>query len=254
MAFNSWVDLEADCPIDIKRIIKYGKEFNSQIGIKICTGNLNDVKETLIEARSSLDSMIVTFLQLLYDREILEKNEDRVLFEWLKDDFGRFMRKLDEQEEFLLIKFDEPEQLKSRVGVARLSAYAKILRTASNSLIYESLLKATDEYKNFKETNKLKRTKRTFLYILFKVVQITLSIMGGMTREKGGVTKKGIVSSYPISWQSLMGEKGQKIIKEGYKEGTGGLEGLEGLGEEEDEDGDYEGDNDIEDEDEEDKE
>lgn len=234
MPFNSWVDLESDCPIDIKRIVKYAKDFNSQIGIKICTKNLNDVKETLIEARSNLDSMIITFLQLLYDREILKEKEDRILFEWLKDDFGRFMKRLDEQEEFLLIKYDEPEKLRSRVGVARLSAYAKLLRTASDSLIYESLLKSTDEYKNFEETKKLKRNKRTFLYILFKVVQMTLSIIGGITREKGGVTKKGIVSNYPVSWQSLMGEKGQNLIGEGHKEDIGSLKGLEGLGDEDD--------------------
>ena len=108
MAFNSWVDLENDCPIDIKRIVKYAKEFNSQIGIKISTDNLNSVKETLIEARSSLDSMIISLIQILYDRTVLRNKEDRILFEWLKDDFGRFMGRLDEREEFLLIKFDEP--------------------------------------------------------------------------------------------------------------------------------------------------
>jgi len=151
MVVNSWVDLEVGCPIDITRIVKYAKEFNSQIGIKICKTNLDDVKETLLEARSSLDSMLITLLQLLYDREILIGNEDRVLFEWLKDDFGRFMRKLDESEEFLLIKFDEPDKLRSRVGVARLSSYAKLLRTASDSLIYESLLKSTSEYKNLRK-------------------------------------------------------------------------------------------------------
>jgi len=243
MVVNSWVDLEAGCPIDITRIVKYAKEFNSQIGIKICKTNLDDVKETLLEARSSLDSMLITLLQLLYDREILIGNEDRVLFEWLKDDFGRFMRKLDETEEFLLIKFDEPDKLRSRVGVARLSSYAKLLRTASDSLIYESLLKSTSEYKNFKETETLKRDKRTFLYILFKVIQITLSIMGGVTREKGALTKKGIVSSYPVSWQSLIGDKGQKIIKKGYEEDIGDLKGLEGLGDEDD-DGNDGGDDD----------
>ena len=42
-----------------------------------------------------------------------------------------------------------------------------------------------------------------------------------ITREKTGISKKGIVQTIPTSWQSLMGGPGQKIIKEGYKEDTG---------------------------------
>jgi len=217
--YNSWVDLERDCPIVIDRIIEHSKSFNNYLYINF--DDLNSSKERLLSARGEFDLMITTLIQLLYDDEVLKKDTDRVLFAWLKDDLGRFIKRLDDKENHLIIDFDEPEREKSRVGVSRLSAYAKVLKTASDSIIYESLLKATKEYYNFKPTEELKREPRTFLYILFHVLQITLSILGGLTRETGGVLKKrGIVNTYPSTWQRLMTNQGQEIIKQGYEEET----------------------------------
>lgn len=217
---NYWSDLQGKCPLNLDRIIRYSKSFESYLPTKITLNNLNQSKEDLFNARSCLDSMINSLIQMLYDKEIFKEETDRILFAWLVDNLGRFMKRLDEQEEHLIVKFDEPTK-ESRVGISRLSSYMKLLKTASDSLIFESLLKSTKEYENIKETDKIKKEPRTFLYILFLVLQVSLSVFGGLTREKTGLSKKGMIHSIPLSYPSLMSEKGQEIIKGGYKEDTG---------------------------------
>ena len=217
---NFWSDLEGRCPLKISRLIKYSKDFESAIPSKIDT-NFNKMKESLFSARSYLDSMITSVIQMLYDRDILKKEEDKVLYAWLIDNLARFMKRLDENEEHLLIKFDETKEEESRVGVSRLSAYHKMLRTTANSLIFESFVKATDEYLNFKESESIKREPRTFLYILFQILQVTMAVLGSVVRERTIGPKKAVIQTIPTSWQSLMGTQGQGIIGEGYKEDTG---------------------------------
>lgn len=220
MSFNSWVDLEARCPISIERIKKYYDDFQSNLPSTINLKNINYSKERVLEARSSIDSMITTLIQILYDREILKSSTDKILYGWLLDNLGRYIKRLDEKEDFYVIKFDEPNQ-NSRVGVGRLSAYCKMLRITSDTLIYESLLKSTQEYDAIVETKDIKKDKRTFLYILFQVIQVTLAIMGGLTREEQGGFKKGIVNTIPTTWQSLMTPTGSEVIRNGFEKETG---------------------------------
>ncbi|MHA1329741.1 MAG: hypothetical protein ACTSR2_01565 [Candidatus Hodarchaeales archaeon] len=223
---NSWVMLAERCPIDISRIISYSKSFESHLPTKITLDNIEEVKEALFSARSCFDSMITTLIQLLYD--IAKEPEDKILYAWLIDNLGRFLRMLDEKEEYLLIKFDEPERERSRVGISRLSAYAKILKTAADAVIYESLLKATEEYHNIKNDGKVKKEPRTFLYILFQILNVTLAVLGGITREKSITTKKGFLQTIPVSWSTLMTPQGRRMIKEGYQQETGiDLSGIE---------------------------
>ena len=68
----------------------------------------------------------------------------------------------------------------------------------------------------------IRKEPRTFLYILFQILQVTLSLLGGLAREGKPIgLKKGSVGSYPTTWQSLMTSKGQKDIAEKHKEETG---------------------------------
>ena len=166
----SWVDLEESCPIKISRIVKYATAFDSKINLNF--SDLDKAKEDVLDARGDFDLMITTLVQLLYDREILKKPQDHILLSYLKEDLGRFLRRLDEREDYLLVEGDHREESKNRVSVSRISSYAKSLRLASNSIIYETLLKSTEEYLAFKETDELKREKRTFLYILFQILQV----------------------------------------------------------------------------------
>ena len=224
----SWIDLRERSPIDISRLVSHSQGFNSSVGIRISPSNLDSAKRSLIDARGKLDLMITSLQQLLYDRTILKTRTDEVLYGWLIDNIGRYMKTLDDKEEELLIRFDEVNNPIKRVGVSRLSAYAKILRLASESLIYESLLKSIKEYENIDEGGTeeggsiIRKEPRTFLYILFQVLQVTLSLLGGIAREGKPIgSKKGSVGSFPTTWQSLIAPTGQKKISEKLESETG---------------------------------
>lgn len=221
---ESWVDLARDCPIDIGRIHNYSKSFNSKINISL--DDLDKAKENLLDARADFDLMVTSLIQLLYNREILIKPQDHIIFMWLREDLGRFLGKLDDKEDFLLIEADHRDVSKNRLSVSRISSYAKTLKLASSSIIYECLLKATDEYKNFKETDKLKRDKRTFLYILFQILQVTLSVIASHAREysKSGLKKNELLNQINPNWSSMLSDRGQETIRESYKEQIGGSE------------------------------
>lgn len=221
MAFISWVDLRERCPVDISRLVVHANSFQSFVGVKITINNLNRAKKSLIDARAELDLVFTNLQQVLYNRDILRSRIDEVLYGWLVDNIARYQKDLDDKEEDLLIKFDEVNSDIRRVGISRLSSYAKSLKIA-RSIIYESLLKSIEEYNNIIETNDLKKDNRTFLYILFHVLQITMSSVGGLARKgTGTVAKKGQVGSYPTTWQSMMANNGQQQIAKINEKSTG---------------------------------
>lgn len=220
MINKSWNELNVACPIELDRIITYAKEFESRIPNKIEIENLNRCKEDVLLARGCFDSAVVTLIQNLYDIEILQKPEDHLLYSWLIDNLGRYLRKIDDDEFSLIVKLDEPDKERSSVGISRVSSFSTLLQKSFENIIYESILKATNEYNAFKETDKLKKTKRIFLYILFQILQVTLSILGGLTREKSSV-KKGVINTVPTTWQGLLSEQGKEIIKKEYANQTG---------------------------------
>lgn len=215
----SLVMLKQNSPIDLTRVISHAHNFNACVNVKISFQNINKAKKSLIEARGHLDLMITALHQVLYDREILKTRTDEVLYLWLIDNLGRFLRNIDEKEESLLVFHDNPNEGKSLVGISRLSVYAKMLKIAGQSLVFESLYKSVEEYNNLEES---KRDKQKFIYILFSVLQITLSALGGIARQKtSGQSKRGMVSESPTSWQSLMTTEGQKKIADEHKDNTG---------------------------------
>lgn len=214
---QSWVDLVRDCPLDLERIHSYNKEVESYLPEKIVKQNLNRCKENVLRARGYLDSMFNTLIQMLYNSDILKKSEDKIIFMWLTEDIARYLGKLDEEEAHLIIKFDNPNSDRDMVGVSRISTYAKKVQT-SKDIIYESLLKATKEYKSSKDGNK---DERTFLYILFQVLMVTMAISGGLQRVQGKITKRNSLSMFPSNYQTLMSKKGSEIIKQGFEEDTG---------------------------------
>ncbi len=212
MELNSWVDLKEKCPIDLGRIHRYAREFESKVLIHITINNLNKSKTILLDARGDLDNMFSSLIQLLYDQNILNEKEDKIVFHWLAEDFARYLKNLDEKENDLIIKFDEPKE--SRIGVSRLSSYTKTLKIASDSVIYECLFKASDEYNHLTDE---KKEIRTFFYILFQILQVTLSVLGGQQRQPG-LSRKKMLSSPVADWRTLMGEKGQDMIGKAYNE------------------------------------
>jgi len=219
MAIVSWVGLRERSPIDISRLVSHANAFNSFVGVKITNNNLNRAKKSLIDARAELDLVFTTLQQVLYDREVLTGRVDEVLYGWMVDNIGRYQKDIDNKEEELLIKYESSDV--KMVGVGRISSYAKTLKIAQ-SMIYESLLKSVDEYDKVVETEEIKKDKRTFLYILFHVLQVTMASVGGLARQgNGALAKKGQVGSYPTTWQSLISTPGQKKIAEKNETETG---------------------------------
>lgn len=218
MVNKSWSILVEDCPIDIERIKSYAMELETLLPNKVNLNSLDKAKENVLFARGKFNLMITTLSQVLYDREILKTSQDKILYAWMIDNFGRYLKRLDDAEYNLIVQYDEPTK-ESAVGISRISSYSNLLRTSADSIIYESLLKATKEYKSLEKD---KQDKRTFLYILFQTMQITISILGGLSREKmGGMGKKAMIETIPTSFQSLMSPGGQELIKKGYQEQTG---------------------------------
>jgi len=127
------------------------------------------------------------------------------------------LKRVDEKEEQWLIRYDEVGNTSNLVGISRLSAYAKLMRTISNSVIYESIYRANYEYRHLQGNEKLKKEPRTYLYILFQILNVTLAVSGAITREDKGLNRKGTVMNFPTSYQSLMGNAGQNLIKRGYE-------------------------------------
>ena len=222
MALVSWVDLREKSPVDISRLVIHANSFNSFVGVRISIQNLNRAKKSLIDARAELDLVFTTLQQVLYDREILKSRVDEVLYGWLIDNIGRYQKDLDDKEEDLLVKFDEVNSDIKRVGISRLASYAKSLKIAQH-LIYESIHKSIEEFNKIGEKDSLKKDKRTFLYILFHVLQITMASAGGLARQgtTSPMNKKGQVGSMPTTWQSLMTNSGQKKIAEKHEKETG---------------------------------
>lgn len=222
--FNTWAELKVYCPIELDRISYYAQQFRAFVNVRISSANINKAKRSLLEARAQLDLMLTTLNQLLYNREILKTKVDEVLMLWLMDNLGRLLKDLDKKEQDLLVDYDNPDPDKSRIGISRLSAYAKSLKIIYNSVIFETLLKSTKEYWSFKEETNLSREPRTFLYIMFHILHITIFSLGSISRlgsSGGQPAKKDTASFYPSSWEGMMKGTGQKKIAETYKSQTG---------------------------------
>lgn len=222
--FNTWVELREYCPIGVDRIVHYANDFEALVNVRISESNLNKAKRSLIEARGKLDLMITTLNQLLYDRKVLENRVDEVLHLWLLDNLGRVLKQIDKLEADLMVDYDNPDPDKSRIGISRLSSYAKTLRTFEQSIIFETLLKATKEYWSFDEKEGIERKPKTFLYIMFHILQITLFTLGSISRTSSGsgsVSKKETANYYPGTWEGMLKKEGQKRIVEAHKEETG---------------------------------
>lgn len=220
---DSWVEIVEIAPINFNRVYHYAGDFLSFVSVPIAVQTVNIAKRSLFEARNSLDLMITTLVQLLYDHEILKRPEDAVLYAWLKDDLGRFLQDMDTKEKENLVIFDNINATISKVGIARISGYAKNMNNCYQA-IFESILKSIKEYYTFEETDVLKRSPRVFLYIFFNVLQVTISVLGSMTRNSQAQHgKKGYVANFPttMSWQKTLTDEGLKSIRDDYKNQTG---------------------------------
>ncbi|MEA3248154.1 MAG: hypothetical protein U9Q73_00435 [Nanoarchaeota archaeon] len=159
MVIMSWVDVKERSPVDISLLISHSQKFNSLVGIKISSANLDNAKKSLIEAKREINLMFISIKHFLSDITILKNETDKIYYGWLDDNIGRYLKKLDEDEQNSLIKFDQLESDITRVGVSRVSFYANSLKLA-HAIIHESFCSSITEYENLQEGERITFPKR----------------------------------------------------------------------------------------------
>jgi len=218
----SWADLEEHCPINIQRIGYYYSKFKARSSMPISNVIfLEHAKESLIEARGSLDMMLTTLMQNLYDKEMFQERTDVVLFQWLQGDIKDLINFVNDREQSLIITKDYPTG--SSIGITHVASYIKIMNNIA-SAVFESLIKATIEYNRVPEEGyvDIKKDKRMFLYILYQIIKVSFSVLSGYTKESSdSIKKRNILNSMNLPYTTMMAKTGQDKIEEAYTKQTG---------------------------------
>lgn len=221
-SLSTWADLEEHCPISIQRIGYYYSKFRSRSSMPVSNVIfLEYAKESLIEARGSLDMMLTTLMQNLYDNEMYQERTDIVLFQWLQGDIKDLINFVNDREQSLIITKDYTTG--SLIGITHVASYIKIMNNIA-SAVFESLVKATREYNNVPEEGfgEIKKDKRMFLYILFQVIRVSFSVLSGYTKESAeSIKKRNILNSMNAPYTSMMTKTGQTKIEDAYTKQTG---------------------------------
>lgn len=236
---EEWDDLKENYPMNIMELVEYCQDFETLMTLNLTNTSL--AKQRLIKARGKLFLAINELFLMFYDRTIFKKKEDLIIFYWLKDDLNRVLSHLEQKERDSLIEDDSMSKEKDRTSLSSITAYYTDLITIKEGIIFNSLKKAKKEYdespseeiikEKIKEKTietKIKKGKRSFLYILFLIVSNSVGVFGGIAKE-GKLTKRGVIGSVPTTYQSLMGEKGQGFIKDAYEEDKGKSSNLDDI-------------------------
>lgn len=240
----SWVNLSNILPIDIPEFISRCQEADTELLYNPdLSKELDDYKKTLLGTKSTIEILIDDLSSLLENPDLQKTAYDGYLFDLLKKDISGYYAILDEKQERLIELHDG----ETRSGVGRTLAFKNILVVALHGIIYGSLYKASREYNNLDDTfiikdKKIKRKTTTkeegieteeeeidierkekkdlnaFFRILFHVLSMKLSGMGGLERRRG-TSSKGYQAT---NWRSLYTNKGKEQVAETYKEETGG--------------------------------
>jgi|GEM_PF-2815601 hypothetical protein len=240
----SWVNLQNILPIDVPDFISKCTEADTELLYNPdLTKELNNYKKILLGTKSTIEILIDDLSSLLENPDLQKTAYDGYLFDLLKKDISGYYAILDEKQERLIEAHDGEETS----GVGRTLAFKNILVVALHGIIYGSLYKASKEYNNLDDEFiiKDKKTKRkiittaesteteeeeidvdrkekkdlnAFFRILFHVLSMKLSGMGGLERRRG-TSSKGYQAT---NWRSLYTNKGKEQVAETYKEETGG--------------------------------
>lgn len=237
----SWVLLDQVCPLDIKEFISKAKPIDNALSFTPDLEKLDQYKMSLLKTKSDVEILIGEFISLLQSPELQRTVIDNVLYDFLKKDLSGYVGLIDEKQE----QHIEVHDGEIRAGVGRTMAFRGVLRVAIYGIIYGSLYEASIEYnklpekfmvKERKPTTKTIQTeqsiettqseeetekeeikgKNTFLRILFHILSIKLSVLGGLDRRKSS-TKRYTAPT----WRNTYTKEGKEQIAKSYKEQTG---------------------------------
>lgn len=205
---RKWDYVKKKCPLDVNTIIDYDDEFQSYVNIQIYEEDgMENAKKMLIEAKGKLECMINGLLTVLNEKT-LKQGHDVFLFEMLCDNLSRFLKILDEKEEFI------GNRDAHNLTIIPLSTFKTTLITSSTILVYEPLYQSTKIYEGIEGEKDL----NTFFYILYEKIRNTLNVFGGMERI-GNKKSKIMTSSTP--YKLLMSNAGKKSVIKEYAQHTG---------------------------------
>ncbi len=200
------------CPISLERFCHHTRNFDINIETSF---DFEVARKDLIRARMDLDLLVSSILQSLYDSSAIRKTSDKIQLEKLETKMEMLTRGLNKAEDALVTT--EMYNEEKKITFAQLHIYTRKLKSVRNVFV-ESLIASTKEYYRFEETEKIKKEPRTFLYILFSILDISLPTVS--TSDSKVDTPKNIYQkgafSVPMSWQGSMSKKGQELIKDKY--------------------------------------
>ena len=219
----SWVQLRNICPINIDEIIKQAGEIEVMLNVTIDKDNIDKAKHTLIMASSEIEIMMAKFVSLLYDIDLIKTEIEQAIYDFLRDDLSRYLAIIDEKQNKLVDNYYDGEE---KTGIGRITAFKKVLYTALYGIFYNTLQFASVEYINLPKKDGDEKEIKDFLRVLFLVMAINLSTLGGLTRTKGTSAGRGTQGQNQVGFthrsifpsrNQIFGEEGDEIIRQEFK-------------------------------------
>ena len=164
-------------------------------------------------ASTDIEILLTKLVSLLYDIDAIKTPIDKAIYDYLRDDISAYIGIIDEKQNKLLEAHDG--EVKS--GVGRTSAFKKVLNVALYGIVYNSLYFASVEYRNYTPSEEIKKDNRLFLRLLFLIMSINLSTLGGVPRRKG----VGLTAQKNINIRSMFKKPFEDKVREEYKERYG---------------------------------
>lgn len=219
----SWNQLKEKCPIKIDEIIRYALSIENTLKLRITDENLDKMKEKLINISSELEILLAKLIAILWNTDLIKSDIDKAIWSFLKDDITRYISLIDEKQNKLLEMHDG----EALAGIARVTAFRKVLHVTLYGVIYHTIDLSSSEYKSYKPVANqdgtiLQKDKNMFLRIFFLILSNNMSTLGGLPRKSssGSVASFGRVVM-PTTWKSLFTKAGEENVRNEYKERYG---------------------------------
>jgi len=203
----SWTSLQKESVIDLREIIKIGREIDNSIGA-LMEGEIEP--ELIYDIRSKLDILIRLLHSILYDEDVVKQTTDEWLhYKLFQENYGRLFKIVDEIEGNL-----SGLKIINKVNKGAWMPYLSQLQSMLYGDIYYPLMMAS-QYE--------KKDKRRFLYQFYKIIKLNAGLFGAESRIRSKT--KGFDAFRTERPDELLSEEGQKKLEEEAKE----FEGLEAL-------------------------
>ena len=201
----SWILLKQECPIEIEVIINRAEECYTQL--RIYEGeDAEEIRLRLILIKSKLYSIVSSLLGIIHRKEILQKEQDEIIFYRLQENFGRLLGALDEIYKEKLLSTNEETQ------IIEMMMFVNEATSFLISTIYQPLKNAIDLAGGDKEK---------FIYAFYHSLALSLGVFGSIARGKGDFMGKPSlkeIPNYVPMYEHMVSDKGQEDLKREYDE------------------------------------